>query len=107
MATLSQIGIPGVGNGVLMPQLKNRWRALFQGIGLNQFDSKDLSMQLVNFTKPNLEFDEIPIHRYNSTVYVGGKHVWQPMTNMLEHDINQKAAAVIQAQLEAQQKLIG
>jgi hypothetical protein len=30
MATLSQVGIPGVGFGILMPKLKNKWRYFFR-----------------------------------------------------------------------------
>ena len=29
MSTVSQMGIPGVGNGIFMPKLKNRWRVTF------------------------------------------------------------------------------
>lgn len=107
MATLSQVGIAGVGNGILMPKLKNKWRVTFVGIGANQGDSKDLSLQAVNLTRPNLTFEEVPLHRYNSTSYIAGKHVWEPMTLTVEDDITGKASQIIQNQLEAQQKLIG
>lgn len=107
MATLSQVGIAGVGNGILMPKLKNKWRVTFAGIGANQGDSKDLSLQAVNLTRPNLTFEEVPLHRYNSTAYVAGKHVWEPMTLTVEDDIGGKASQIIQNQLETQQKLIG
>jgi len=107
MATLSQTGIAGVGNGILMPKLKNRWRVTFAGIGGNAADSKDLSMQATNITRPNLTFEEVPIHRYNSTAYVAGKHTWEPLTLTVEDDVTGKASQVIQNQLELQQKLIG
>lgn len=107
MSTLSQTGIPGIGNGILMPKRKNLWRVLFSKIGGNANDSKNLSMQAVNVTRPNLQFEEIPVHRYNSTAYVAAKHSWQPMTLTLEDDVTGLASQVIQDQLEIQQKLIG
>lgn len=108
MATLSQVGIPGVGNGILMPKLKNRWRVTFQGIGASAGgNSADMSMQAITITRPNLTFEQIKLDRYNSTAYVAGKHEWEPCNLVLQDDITGKASAVVQNQLEAQQKLIG
>lgn len=108
MSTLNQMGIPGVGNGALMPKLKHKWRVTFQNIGSGgSGNSIDLSMQTVNITRPNLTFEDVPLHRYNSTAYVAGKHTWEPMTLTVEDDITGTASQVIQDQLELQQKLIG
>lgn len=108
MATLSQVGIPGVGFGILMPKLKNRWRVTFQGIGANAGgNSSDLSMQAITVTRPNLSFEQIKLDRYNSTAYVAGKHEWEPCNLVVQDDITGLATAIIQAQLEAQQLLIG
>jgi hypothetical protein len=108
MATLSQIGIPGVGNGILMPKLKNRWRVTFQGIGASAGgNSSDLSMQAKTVTRPNLTFEQIKLDRYNSSAYVAGKHEWEPCALVLEDDITGKASKIVQNQLESQQKLIG
>lgn len=108
MATLSQVGIPGVGNGILMPKLKNRWRVTFQNIGAGQNgNSSDLSMQAITVTRPNLSFEEVKLDRYNSSAYVAGKHTWEAMSLTVQDDVNGKASHIIQNQLEAQQKLIG
>jgi len=108
MATLSQVGIPGVGFGILMPKLKNRWRVTFQGIGANTGgNSSDLSMQAITVTRPNLSFEQIKLDRYNSTAYVAGKHEWEPCNLVVQDDITGLATAIIQSQLEAQQLLIG
>lgn len=108
MATLSQVGIPGVGNGILMPKLKNRWRVTFQGIGAGAGgNSADLSMQAITVTRPNLTFEQIKLDRYNSTAYIAGKHEWEPCNLVVQDDITGKASGIIRNQLEAQQKLIG
>ena len=108
MATLSQVGIPGAGNGILQPKLKNRWQVRFIGIArAANISGKDLTAQAINVTRPQLEFEEVQLDRYNSRAYVAGKHTWSPMTLTVEDDVTGQASYVIQAQLETQQRLIG
>lgn len=111
MATLSQAGIAGVGNGILHPKHKNRWRVLFTGLGGNLGASagvpNDLSMQVITVTRPSLNFEEIQLDRYNSRAYVGGKHTFDPCQMTVEDDVTNKASNAIQTQLERQQRLIG
>jgi hypothetical protein len=109
MATLSQFGIPGAGTGVLHPRLKNKWRVTFQDMGklVSGFNVRDLTMQATTVTRPQLEFEEVAIHRYNSTAYVAGKHTWSAMNLTVEDDITGLATKVVQAQLETQQRLVG
>jgi hypothetical protein len=111
MATLSQVGIAGVGNGILQPKAKNRWRALFTGLGgvsaSNASVPNDLSLQVITATRPSLSWEEIQLDRYNSRVYVLGKHTFEPATLTIEDDITNRATHAIQQQLELQQRLIG
>jgi len=110
MATLSSIGIPGVGNGILQPKLKNRWRVTFSNLGSldnGQNYVRDLMLQVTNFTRPNLSFEEVQMHRYNSTAFVAGKHSWEPCSVTVEDDITGLASRAVSAQLETQQRLIG
>lgn len=109
MATLSNFGIPGVGQGILHPRLKNKFRITFLNIGqaVAGTDSKNLSWQVTTITLPNLSFEEVTLHRYNSVAYVAGKHTWEPISVTIEDDITGLAATVVKAQLETQQRLIG
>lgn len=109
MATLSNFGIPGAGTGILHPKLKNKWRITFQDIGklVSGVNSRNLTMQAVNVTRPQLEFEEVAIHRYNSVAYVAGKHTWSAMNLTVEDDITGLATKVIKGQLETQQRLVG
>ncbi len=106
MATINDFGIPGVGTGILHPKMKNLWRVTFANMG-GGADSQPLSMQAVNVTRPNLSFEEVELHRYNSRAFVAGKHMWEPCTITFEDDVTGTASAVIQEQLQAQQWLIG
>jgi len=111
MATLSQVGIAGVGNGVLHPKHKNRWRVIFSGLGgvlgASTGVPNDLSLQVITATRPSLSYEEVQLDRYNSRVYVAGKHTFEPCTMTVEDDVTNRATNAIQTQLEMQQRLIG
>lgn len=106
MATINDIGIPGIGTGILQPKLKNRWRVRFVNLG-GGVDSQPLSMQAVTVTRPVLAFEEVQLDRYNSRAWVGGKYTFEPMTITFEDDISGTASQRLQEQLQKQQWLIG
>ena len=109
MATLANMGIPGAGAGILHPKQASRWQVSFTGLGkaVTTTNPRDLTRQATAIARPSLKFNEIAIHRYNSTAYVAGKHEWEPITFTVEDDITGLASAAVQAQLESQQRLIG
>lgn len=106
MATINDIGIPGVGTGILQPKLKHKWRITFANLG-GGADSQPLSMQAVNVTRPILNFEEVQLDRYNSRIWIAGKHMFEPMTLTFEDDISGTASQVIQEQLQKQQWITG
>lgn len=106
MSTINDIGIPGVGTGILHPKQRNRWRVTFANLG-GGTDSQPLSMQVVTMNRPSLSFEEVPLHRYNSVAYVAGKHSWEDCSISFEDDVSGTASRVIQEQLQRQQWLIG
>lgn len=106
MATINDIGIPGIGTGILQPKLKNKWRVTFANLG-GGVDSQPLSMQAINITRPVLSHEEVQLDRYNSRAWVAGKHMFEPMTLTFEDDVTGSATRVIQEQMQKQQWLIG
>jgi len=106
MATINDIGIPGVGSGILQPKLKNKWRVTFANLG-GGADSQPISMQALTITRPTLSFEEVQLDRYNSRAWIAGKHTFEPVTLTLEDDITGTASQVVQEQLQKQQWLIG
>lgn len=106
MSTINDIGIPGIGSGILQPRQKNRWRITFANMG-GGTDSQPVSMQAITVARPKLTFEKVALHRYNSTAYIAGKHSWEPMALTLQDDVLGTASSVIQAQLQKQQWLIG
>jgi len=106
MANINDMGIPGVGNGILQPKLKYKWSVTFAGLG-GGTDSQPLSMQVVTFDRPSLSFTEVELHRYNSRAWIAGKHSWESIKLSLEDDISGTATQVLQNQLQVQQWLVG
>jgi hypothetical protein len=106
VATINDIGIPGVGSGILHPKHKNRWRVTFANLA-GGVDSQPMSMQARRVKRPVLSFETIELHRYNSRAWIAGKHNWEPITMTIEDDVTSSASNVIQAQLQKQQFLIG
>lgn len=106
MSTINDFGIPGVGSGILHPKHRNRWRVTFANMG-GGADSQPVSMQAVTITRPKLTFEKVALHRYNSVSMIASKHSWDPLAITIQDDVNGTAAAVIQAQLQKQQWLIG
>ncbi len=106
MSTISDIGIPGVGSGILHPMQKNRWRITMANMG-GGIDSQPVSMQAIKVNRPHLKFEKVALHRYNSVSYIAAKHSWETMSLTVQADVTGSAARVIQAQLQKQQWLIG
>jgi hypothetical protein len=106
VSTINDLGIPGVGSGILHPKHKNRWRVTFANMG-GGTDSQPVSMQAVTITRPKLTHEKITLHRYNSVSYIAGKHSWEPLSLVLQDDVIGSASTVIQAQEQKQQWLIG
>jgi hypothetical protein len=106
MATISNFGIPGVGTGILQPMLKSRFRVTFASLG-GGADSQPVSMQAIKVGKPSFKHEKIELRRYNSVSYVASKHSFDPINLTIQSDVTGSAAAVIQAQLQKQQWVVG
>ena len=106
MATINDIGIPGVSTGILQPKQKNKWRVTFANLG-GGVDSQPLSAQAISVTRPNISFEEVQLDRYVSRAWVLGKYTFEPVTISFEDDVTGSASQVIQEQLQKQQWLIG
>lgn len=106
MATINDIGIPGVGTGILHPKQKNRWRVTFANLG-GGVDSQPLSMQAITVTRPSVSFEKIQLDRYTSRAFIAGKYTWEPMQISFQDDVTGTAGRVIQEQIQKQQWLTG
>ena len=97
--TKNKFGVPiGSDNGILMPKLKFRFRvSMLSGFGGDQ-TTREFTQNVMNVTRPKVNYEEVPIDSYNSKVYVQGKHTWDPITVVLRDDISNSVARIVGAQ---------
>jgi hypothetical protein len=87
--------------GLLMPKLKYRFRALFENFGVST-PRTELTKQVIDFTRPSVSFDEIEVPVYNSRLYLAGKHSWEMVTVNLRDDASGQIARLVGEQLQKQ-----
>jgi hypothetical protein len=109
MATLSQslnnmtVGADNTSNsqGLLMPKLQYRFRALFLNFGTGG-STQELTKQVIDIARPQVSFTEIPLEIYNSRIYLAGKHEWQTTTVNLRDDAQGSVSKLVGTQLQKQ-----
>lgn len=96
-------GSDGAANpqGLLMPKLSYRFRILFENIGVST-STTELTKQVVDFSRPQVDFPQIALPIYNSTVYLAGKPAWSPVTCNIRDDATGEVARLIGEQIQKQ-----
>ena len=87
--------------GLLMPKLKYRFRVTFLNFGVSQ-PTTELTKQVVDFTRPNVTFENIDVPIYNSTIRLLGKHSWADLTCNLRDDAGGNVSKLVGEQLQKQ-----
>lgn len=87
--------------GMLMPKLQYRFRVLFLNFGTGG-STVELTKQVMDVTRPQVQFDEITMDIYNSKVYLAGKHSWQEITINLRDDAAGNVSKLVGQQLQKQ-----
>ena len=107
ISTLSRITVPldtsdsASSQGLLMPKLQYRFRVTLENFGIST-PTTELTKQVVSTSRPQVEFEEMEIHTYNSRAYLAGKHAWQPITITLREDVNNRVQKLVGEQLQKQ-----
>jgi hypothetical protein len=87
--------------GLLMPKLKYRFRAIFENFGVST-PRTELTKQVMDFTRPSVSFDDITLDIYNSKLRLAGKHSWEDVTVNLRDDASGQVARLVGEQLQKQ-----
>jgi hypothetical protein len=107
VSSLSRMTVPLASNqstpsqGLLMPKLKYRFRVTFQNFGVSQ-PVTELTKQVIDFTRPSVEFAEIALPIYNSTVKLAGKYTWADVTCNIRDDASGAVSRLVGEQLQKQ-----
>jgi hypothetical protein len=103
-ASLAKMQVPGSDTGgaqaLLMPKLQYRFRVLFTGFAGQA--ANDLTRQIIDVTRPSVEFGEIPLEVYNSRIYIAAKPTWQTMTMNIRDDATGAVSALVGNQMQRQ-----
>jgi hypothetical protein len=87
--------------GLLMPKLSYRFRITFNGFGVSN-PKTELTKQVMDFTRPQVSFDEVTVDAYNSRVKLLGKPAWQDITINLRDDAQGNVSRLVGEQLQKQ-----
>ena len=107
ISTLSKITVPldssasAANQGLLMPKLQYRFRVSLENFGVST-PTTELTKQVVDVTRPNVSFEDITVDVYNSSVYLAGKHTWEPVTLNLREDVSNNVQKLVGEQLQKQ-----
>ena len=106
-ASLTKLTVPlasdqsSSAQGLLMPKLKYRFRVTFQNFGVSQ-PVTEMTKQVMDFTRPSVEFTEIALPIYNSTVKLAGKYTWADAQCNIRDDASGAVSRLVGEQLQKQ-----
>ena len=105
IASLSKLSVPvpqgNQSQGLLMPKLKYRFRVLFEGFGVSS-SRTELTKQIVSAGRPQVTFDQVELHVYNSRVKYAGKHSWEDVSIVIRDDATNQVMKLVGEQLQKQ-----
>ena len=105
IASLSKLSVPvpqgNQSQGLLMPKLKYRFRVLFEGFGVSS-SRTELTKQIVSAGRPQVTFDQVELHVYNSRVKYAGKHTWEDVSIVIRDDATNQVMTLVGEQLQKQ-----
>ena len=96
----------GGNQGLLMPKLQFRFRVNFLNFGIGSTSGMSLTKQVIDCSRPNVTFQEITLPVYNSTLYLAGKHQWQPLSVNIRDDASGSVARAVGQQMQKQMDFV-
>ena len=107
VSSLTKLTVPLATNqsastqGLLMPKLKYRFRATFENFGVSS-EKTELTKQVIDIKRPNVNFNPFAIDVYNSKVYLQGKPEWQETSINLRDDAAGNVSRLVGEQIQKQ-----
>jgi len=95
----------GGNQGLLMPKLQFRFRVNFLNFGTNT-STVELTKQVIDCARPQVQFQEITLPIYNSTMYLAGKATWQTLAINVRDDASNTVSKLVGQQLQKQMDFV-
>lgn len=107
VASLSKLTVPlpagqsSTAQGLLMPKLKYRFRVTLQNFGVTS-PTTEITKQVITCTRPEVSFENIEMHVYNSKIKYAGKHSWADVTLTVRDDVTGAVSKLVGEQVQKQ-----
>lgn len=107
ISTLSKLTVPldssasSSSQGLLMPKLQYRFRVTLENFGVSS-PTTEITKQVIDVTRPNLTFENMELHVYNSKVNYAGKHTWEAITLNVRDDVTGGVQKLVGEQIQKQ-----
>ena len=103
ITSLQKLSVPTAegSQALLMPKLQFRFRVNLFNFGTSG-NELELTRQVIDIDRPQVQFDEIEVPVYNSRVYLAGKHAWQPISLNVRDDQSNQVARLVAEQNQKQ-----
>ena len=107
VASLSKLSVPlpagqsATSQGLLMPKLAYRFRVTLQNFGVTS-PTTEITKQVMNVTRPEVSFENVELHVYNSKVKYAGKHSWSDVTLTVRDDATGAVSKLVGEQIQKQ-----
>jgi hypothetical protein len=87
--------------GILQPKLKYKYRVQFSEMG-GIAGVREFTRNVVTCDRPKISYEEVPVHSYNSRVYLAGKHEWQMLNCVFRDDVQNNIVGLVGRQIQRQ-----
>jgi len=102
MATKFGISASGGARGIIQPKLKYKYKVEFTGMQPTSVGSHEFTRNVMTADRPKIAYEEVPIHSYNSRVYVSGKHEWNTVGITFRDDVENRIVNLVGQQVQRQ-----
>ena len=107
ISSLSKFTVPlptgqsATSQGLLMPKLKYRFRVSLENFGISK-PTTELTKQVMNITRPGVQFENVELHVYNSKINYAGRYTWDDLTLVVRDDVSNEVSRLVGEQLQKQ-----
>lgn len=107
IASLSKFTVPlasdqsASAQGMLMPKLKYRFRVMLENFGTSS-PTTELTKQVTEVARPNVQFDNVEIWSYNSRVNIAGRPKWNEIAIKFRDDVTGAVSKLVGEQMQKQ-----
>jgi aromatic ring-cleaving dioxygenase len=102
MATKFGISASGGARGIIQPKLKYKYKVEFSGLQGQTGNAAEFTRNVMTADRPKITYEEVPIHSYNSRVYVAGKHEWNTVGITFRDDVENRIVNLVGQQVQRQ-----